>query len=53
MVKDKKRDAFPLKVPVELGEFIRKFAKYNRRNINEELNIAIEEYRDKNKSKVK
>lgn len=53
MVRNKKRDAFPLKVPAELGEFIRKFAKHNRRNINEELNIALEEYRDRNKFKTK
>jgi hypothetical protein len=48
-----KRDAFPLKVSVGLGIMVRKLAKANRRKINEELNIAIEEYVEKNKAKLK
>ena len=53
MDKDKKRDAFPLKVTTATGELIRKLAKVHRRKINEELTIAVEEYIDKNKSKIK
>ena len=53
MDKDKKRDAFPLKVTAITGNCIRKLAKVNRRKINEELTIAIEEYIDKNKKLLK
>lgn len=49
MAKQKKRYSYVLRMPDELGSYIKKLAKENRRKIGEEFLIAIEEYAHKNK----
>lgn len=47
------RYSYPLKLDKHLKEPIRKIAKSNRRKINEEINIAVEQYVSNNKTVLK
>lgn len=49
----KKRYEYVLRMPNEIGVKIKNMAKINRRKINDELLIAVENHVSKNKIKIK
>jgi hypothetical protein len=51
MQKKAKRYEFVLRMPMELGNDIKKIAKINRRKITDELLIAVERHAAKNKAR--
>lgn len=51
-VKKDSRYAYPLKLDVELKEPLKELAADNRRDINDEINIAVERHLIKNKKKI-
>lgn len=47
------RYSYPLKLDKGLKDPVKKIAKSNRRKINDEINIAVTEYVERNKEKAK
>lgn len=47
------RYSYPLKLDKKLKDPIKKLAKANRRNINDEINFAVEIYVERNQEKAK